>query len=96
MINKLKKRLSLLYKRIKLLLFYLPKLTFNKTTSNKTIIICFDGVFAHGGFVDRLKGMISFYEVSKQLDYDFKIHFSHPFQLDYFFKPNEINWIQKK
>lgn len=96
MLNKIKKQLGLGHKRVKLFLFYLPKLTFKKTATTKTIIVCFDGVFAHGGFVDRLKGIISFYEVSKQLGYSFKIHFSHPFQLDYFFKPNEINWIQKK
>lgn len=92
MLKSLKKIVSKLHKKVKLILFYGRRLTFSRTNETKTIIICFDGVFSHGGLVDRIKGMISFYEVAKQLHYDFKIRFDHPFDLSVYFEPNNYNW----
>ncbi|NHM01134.1 hypothetical protein [Flavobacterium difficile] len=57
-----------------------------------TIIVCFDGSVSHGGLLDRLKGVISFYEVAKIKQIDFKIYFNHPFQLSDFLQPNAVNW----
>lgn len=96
MLKSLKKIASKLHKRVKLILFYGRRITFSRTNDTKTIIICFDGVFSHGGLVDRIKGMISFYEVAKQLNCDFKIRFDHPFDLDVYFEPNEHNWKIEK
>ena len=94
MIKKWKKRFSLLQKQLLLILYYSTKIkwTFSKSEDKKKIIICFDGLFSHGGLVDRLKGIISFYEVAKKLDYDFYIYFKHPFELTLFLKPNKISW----
>lgn len=86
------KKLKLGYKYIKLFLIYLPHLTFTKT-KKKEIIIVFDGNFGHGGLVDRLKGIVSFYAISKEINADFKIYFKHPFQLDTFLEPNQYNWL---
>ena len=97
MLKPLKKIASTFHKRIAMILFYGQRLTFSETNTTKTIIICFDGVFSHGGLVDRIKGMISFYEVAQQLDCNFKIRFDHPFDLSVYFEPNTYNWkLEKK
>ena len=79
-------------KYIKLFIIYFPFLNFIKT-KQKEIIIVFDGNFGHGGLVDRLKGIVSFYAISKEINADFKIYFKHPFQLDTFLEPNQYNWL---
>jgi hypothetical protein len=96
MIKKWKKKISLFHKELLLLLYYSWKINWRAPQDKKRIIICFDGLFPHGGIVDRLKGIISFYEVAKKLDYDFYIYFNHPFQLSYFLKPNKVNWDIKE
>ncbi len=96
MVKSIKKKFSYLFKFICLYAYYIRKITFFKTNTNKTIIICFDGVIAHGGFVDRIKGIISFYEVSKKLNYNFKINFIHPFEFSDFFLPNKYNWLLER
>ena len=73
MFKFLKKKASKVHKQVKMILFYGQRLTLKQTNEAKTIVICFDGLFSHGGLVDRIKGMISFYEVAKQLNCDFKI-----------------------
>ena len=92
--KKIKSKIS---KNIKLLKFYF--LYFNKITfknqeekSKKEIIIVFDGNFPHGGLVDRLKGILSFYQVAKSIDADFKIYFKNPFDLKEFLVPNAYDW----
>lgn len=95
MINKkaIKKLLSKQHKNVKLIQQYACKISFaTRKKERKEIIICFDGIFSHGGLVDRLKGIISFYQIAKELDYDFKIRFDHPFALDVFLEPNDVNW----
>lgn len=72
---------------------YSKKMDFSLNNSKGKIIVCFDGLFSHGGLVDRLKGIISFYEIAKILGYDFYIYFDHPFQLFRFLKPNKLNWM---
>jgi len=66
-----------------------------KKESKGEIIICFDGLFSHGGLVDRLKGIISFYEIAKRLDYNFYIHFESPFKLTDFLVPNKVSWVKE-
>lgn len=91
--KKWRKRFTLIQKQLILFYFYCAKIKyFSKYQHKKRIIICFDGIFSHGGLVDRLKGIVSFYEVAKRLDYDFYIYFEHPFQLSYFLEPNKVNW----
>ncbi|AXT20744.1 hypothetical protein D7030_11775 [Flavobacteriaceae bacterium AU392] len=95
-IKTLKKKLSKTVKKIMFFLHYSRHLSFKTNTNKKRIIICFDGLFPHGGLVDRLKGMISFYEISKLLNYEFYIHFDNPFNLNIFLEPNTVNWLIKK
>lgn len=63
-----------------------------KASPNKRIVVCFDGSFSHGGLVDRFKGIVSYYHLSKMLGYDFHIDFNHPFILTRYLKPNKIRW----
>ena len=94
--KKIKKKLSIFHKKILIYKFYIPKVT-NKSFNNKPrIIICCDGIFPHGGLIDRLKGIVSFYEVAIKLDYDFFIYFDNPFELTSFLIPNKVNWIISK
>lgn len=51
-----------------------------------------DGRIPHGGMFDRLKGIISVYALAKSYGIPFKIHFTHPFQLDKYLEPNTYDW----
>ncbi len=51
-----------------------------------------DGRFPHGGMFDRLKGAISVYAAAQCLGRDFKISFTHPFDLRDYLEPNEYDW----
>lgn len=94
--RKWAKKISMLAKQLTLLLYYSKKINFSEDIDKRKIIICFDGLFSHGGLVDRLKGIVSFYEAAKILDYDFYIHFNHPFHLSHLLKPNKVNWEIKE
>lgn len=88
-----KRKISKNVKLLKFYFLYFNKITFKKKTNDKKeIIIVFDGNFPHGGLVDRLKGIISFYQVAKSIDADFKIYFKSPFDLNHFLVPNVYNW----
>ena len=92
-IKKIKSKISKHIKLLKFYFLYFNKITFkNETKAKKEIIIVFDGNFPHGGLVDRLKGIISFYQVAKNIDANFKIHFKSPFDLNEFLVPNTYNW----
>ena len=76
--KKIKSKISKNIKLLKFYFLYFNKITFkNKTKGRKEIIIVFDGNFPHGGLVDRLKGILSFYQVAKKTDADFKIYFKN-------------------
>lgn len=86
------KRIRNYLKKLKVVLFYCNKVGVFSKREKQTIIICFDGLFPHGGWVDRLKGIISFYEIAKQLKCDFKILYDSPFSLNTYLEPNEVKW----
>ena len=89
--KNIKKAIGKKAKQIKLLRYH-AKQTSNRRFDRKRIIMCFNGQISHGGLVDRLKGIVSFYEISKVLGYDFFIQFNNPFTLDAFLEPNEVQW----
>jgi len=66
------------------------------TRTDSEIIICFDKFGYHGGFVDRLKGIISVYHLAQKYNYKFKIYFNHPFHIDLFFNENRFKWKTNK
>lgn len=69
--------------------FYLP-FCFKSETSR--MVFKADGHFPHGGMFDRLKGAISVFAASRCIGRDFKISFTHPFDLRDYLEPNEYDW----
>lgn len=62
------------------------------TNQRKMIVCMVDGKRKQGGLADRLRGIVSTYYVCKQLGYDFRINFVHPFPLVDYLVPNTYNW----
>jgi hypothetical protein len=52
----------------------------------------YDGRMDHGGIADRLRGVVSSYYVAKEMGYDFRIFFDHPFLLENYLVPNTVDW----
>lgn len=95
-IIKLKSLLRNPIRSILLFFYHIKNISFFPPTKKKQIIICFDGFSQHGGLVDRLKGIISFYETAKQTGFEFKIYHEFPYRLEAFLEPNQYNWIATK
>jgi hypothetical protein len=58
----------------------------------KQIICMYDGRMDHGGIADRLRGAVSSYYVAKEMGYDFRIFFDHPFRLEDYLIPCRVDW----
>ena len=58
----------------------------------KQIICMYDGRMDHGGIADRLRGVVSSYYVCKQMGFDFRIFFDHPFLLEDYLVPASLDW----
>lgn len=58
----------------------------------KEVIFMVDGRMHHGGLADRLRGIVSVYSICKKMGIKFKLHFVHPFSLEHFFVPNQVDW----
>lgn len=64
-----------------------------RATNAKKLIVCmYDGRMDHGGIADRLRGVVSSYDVAKQLGFDFRIYFDHPFRLEDYLEPAAVDW----
>lgn len=87
--NKIKK-LSLYHKEY--------KLSFANSEDNRLLnVMLFNGSEQHGGLVDRFKGIISTYLMTKKSNgVEFKLaHFS-PYDLRDYLVPNQVDWSIKK
>lgn len=56
------------------------------------LIYMADGRRLGGGFSDRLRGILSCYKFSKENGFDFRINFTHPFDIQHFLLPNLHDW----
>lgn len=72
--------------------YYNEKITKDNNIINIIIFSC-NGNIWHGGLADRLKGIISVYDWCKCNNKEFKINFSHPFNLQDYLIPNKYNWL---
>lgn len=63
-----------------------------KPLNQKRVVCIFDGKTRNGGLADRLRGIVSVYEVCKEQNLDFKILFTSPFNLSEFLVPNKADW----
>ncbi|PKH67689.1 hypothetical protein CXF59_07220 [Flavobacterium sp. ALD4] len=92
MIKKIKNKGRVIVNKSRIGFRYLSVFKKPIVTPKPRIIFFCDGLFSHGGLLDRIKGIISFYEAAKILEYDFFIYFNHPFELNEFLLPNEVSW----
>lgn len=62
------------------------------SNAEKLVIFMADGKVRHGGFGDRLRGIVSLFELCREHGYDFRIYFISPFRLDSYLLPNKYDW----
>lgn len=65
-----------------------------KNFGNKNIFIC-NGEIEHGGYTDRLQGILTTYYLTKLVKRPFKIHWDSPFDLNKYLTPNAYDWRLK-
>ena len=53
----------------------------------------FDGRIPAGGLVDRLRGIVSTFSISQQMERSYKLLFTHPFPLSDYLQPARYNWV---
>ena len=58
----------------------------------KRVVCIFDGKIRNGGLADRLRGIVSVYQICKEQNLEFKFVFTSPFNLSEFLEPNIIDW----
>lgn len=63
-----------------------------KSNAEKRVVCIYDNKLRMGGLADRLRGILSVYYICKQQDIAFKILFNHPFELNRYLIPNNVNW----
>ena len=56
------------------------------------VVSVFCGNVSGGGLVDRLRGVVSTYQVCRSLGEPFKLSFTHPFRLEEYLEPNTYDW----
>lgn len=87
----IKRRLIDLYKTLKLYKYYYIK-SFSNQEKGKKIIVMLDGKMIHGGLSDRLWGILSTYKLCIDNNYEFRLFFNHPYNIEKFLKPNLYDW----
>lgn len=58
----------------------------------KRAVCIYDNKISSNGLADRLRGIVSTYEICKRKGMDFKLIFNSPFELSQFLLPNVVNW----
>lgn len=58
----------------------------------RTYVFMVDGKTRHGGLSDRLRGCFSVYDYCKENNYQFKIYWNYPDDLENYFLPAEVDW----
>ena len=64
----------------------------NKLDGKKRAVCIYDEKAKMGGLVDRLRAIVSIYKICKEQDIEFKILFTHPFNLNRYLQPCKANW----
>lgn len=63
---------------------------------NKTIVYMLDGRAYSGGITDIIRGIISMYKFSKEIEFNFRINFCFPYRLNEYLEQNQYNWFISK
>ena len=69
--------------------FYSPG---GKKENKTTIVVMIDGRQLHGGFADRIRGIVTIYQFCKDRKIPFYINYTYPFELNEFLEPNKYDW----
>lgn len=56
------------------------------------LISMIDGSYIHGGFTDRIRGILATYKWAKEHGYRYKINWTYPYNLDEYLRPNIYDW----
>lgn len=65
-------------------------------TNKNVVYFIIDPNIKHPGLADRLKAIVGSYYIAKLNNFDFKIIFDHPFELNNYLIPNIHNWVCDK
>lgn len=87
----LRTRLARLQKKVRIWTHLMKKPRFTKP-EGRALVFCCNGVVPHGGWIDRLKGILSCYELALQEQLDFRIVYTSPVALTDFFEPGTYDW----
>ena len=58
----------------------------------RCVVCLFEGNHSGGGLVDRLRGIVSAWQVCRQQGLDLRVHFVHPFPLTDYLLPADHDW----
>ena len=56
------------------------------------VISMIDGRYIHGGFTDRIRGILAAYKWAKENGYEYKINWTYPYSLSDYLLPNKVDW----
>ena len=56
------------------------------------LISMIDGSYIHGGFTDRIRGILATYKWAKEHGYVYKINWVYPYKLEDYLYPNSVDW----
>lgn len=59
----------------------------------KMVVFMADGFRRASGLADRLRGIVSLYGYCLDHDLDFRINFTHPFPLQKYMRPADVDWL---
>lgn len=57
------------------------------------VISMVDGRYIHGGFTDRIRGILATYKWAKEQGYEYKINWTYPYSLSAYLLPNKVDWV---
>lgn len=64
----------------------------SKHPSKRGVICMFDGKLLHGGLTDRIRGILSIYEMTRKKGLPFYIYWTRPFKLEKYLIPSTFDW----
>lgn len=64
-----------------------------KSSIDPCVVSVFNGSASGGGLIDRLRGIVSTFQICRAEGLDYRIHFVHPFPLSDYLQPGTYDWL---
>ena len=64
----------------------------SKDKLKDTVFFIIDPRYQQAGLADRLKAIVNTYYIAKNNNLAFKLYFKHPFDIERYLQPNNVNW----